>query len=111
MKMPLNPHTNRPGGYAFVDLKSAEQADKAISSLSNKVLMKRRVSVQRVAPERGRTSGREEQSERGGWGGGGGRARGRARGGGGTGHRGSDLRGKPRASSGGSAGSHRGYGY
>jgi len=44
--IPVNPRTNRPVGYAFVDLKSAEEAEKAISNLSGKEILERKVSVQ-----------------------------------------------------------------
>ena len=44
--IPVNPRTNRPVGYAFVDLKSADDAQKAIDSLSGKDILERKVSVQ-----------------------------------------------------------------
>ncbi|KIX97990.1 uncharacterized protein Z520_06069 [Fonsecaea multimorphosa CBS 102226] len=44
--IPVNPRTNRPVGYAFVDLKSAEEAEKAIENLSGKEILERKVSVQ-----------------------------------------------------------------
>lgn len=44
--IPVNPRTNRPVGYAFVDLKSADDAQKAIDNLSGKDILERKVSVQ-----------------------------------------------------------------
>ena len=44
--IPLNPRTTRPVGYAFVDLSSAEDAQKAITELSGKEVLERKVSVQ-----------------------------------------------------------------
>lgn len=44
--IPVNPRTNRPVGYAFVDLKTAADAEKAISELSGKEILERKVSVQ-----------------------------------------------------------------
>lgn len=69
--IPVNPRTNRPVGYAFVDLKKAEDSEKAIENLSGKDILERKVSVQLArkpeaeapktegeAPERKRSSGR-----------------------------------------------------
>jgi RNA recognition motif-containing protein len=44
--IPTNPRTGRPVGYAFVDLKSASDAQKAIDELSGKEILDRKVSVQ-----------------------------------------------------------------
>ena len=44
--IPVNPRTNRPVGYAFVDLETATEADKAITELSGKEILERKVSVQ-----------------------------------------------------------------
>jgi RNA recognition motif-containing protein len=44
--IPVNPRTNRPVGYAFVDLETAEEAEKAIAELSGKEILERKVSVQ-----------------------------------------------------------------
>jgi len=44
--IPVNPRTNRPVGYAFVDLKSADEATKAIANLSGNDILERKVSVQ-----------------------------------------------------------------
>ncbi|KAI5298937.1 ribose-phosphate pyrophosphokinase [Ascosphaera pollenicola] len=42
----MNPRTNRPVGYAFVDLASVEQAQAAIAALSGNEILERKVSVQ-----------------------------------------------------------------
>lgn len=44
--IPTNPRTTRPVGYAFVDLSTADEAQKAIEDLSGKVVLDRKVSVQ-----------------------------------------------------------------
>ncbi|KAL8732277.1 MAG: hypothetical protein Q9166_002849 [cf. Caloplaca sp. 2 TL-2023] len=44
--IPTNPRTTRPVGYAFVDLSTADEAQKAISGLSGKEILDRKVSVQ-----------------------------------------------------------------
>ena len=44
--IPLNPRTTRPVGYAFVDVSTADEAQKAINELSGKDVLERRVSVQ-----------------------------------------------------------------
>jgi len=44
--IPVNPRTGRPVGYAFVDLETAEEAEKAITNLSGKEILERKVSVQ-----------------------------------------------------------------
>lgn len=46
MSIPVNPRTGRPVGYAFVDLETAEDAEKAINNLSGKEILERKVSVQ-----------------------------------------------------------------
>lgn len=42
----MNPRTNRPVGYAFVDLATAQEAQDAIQQLSGKEILERKVSVQ-----------------------------------------------------------------
>ena len=42
----MNPRTNRPVGYAFVDLATAADATAAIEGLSGKEILSRKVSVQ-----------------------------------------------------------------
>lgn len=89
--IPVNPRTNRPVGYAFVDLATATEATAAIESLSGKEILARKVSVQLARkPEpteakEGVTSGGEGASGNEGRKrtGGRGRGRGRARGRGG----------------------------
>lgn len=44
--IPTNPRTTRPVGYAFVDLSTATEAQRAISELSGKEILNRKVSVQ-----------------------------------------------------------------
>lgn len=44
--IPTNPRTTRPVGYAFVDLSTAEEAQKAIAELASKFILDRKVSVQ-----------------------------------------------------------------
>ncbi|KAJ5619089.1 hypothetical protein N7510_003073 [Penicillium lagena] len=94
--IPVNPRTNRPVGYAFVDLATAAEATAAIEGLSGKEILQRKVSVQLARkPEpaeakEGATSGGEGASGNEGRKrtGGRGRGRGRARGRGGRGARG-----------------------
>ncbi|KAG4033163.1 hypothetical protein MFRU_005g01770 [Monilinia fructicola] len=100
--IPKNPRTDRPVGYAFVDLSTPTEAERAISELSGKEILERKVSVQLARkPEtndkaEGAASGGEGQS--GGEGGRrrqSGRGRGRARGRGGR--RGNASRGEETA--------------
>ena len=44
--IPTNPRTTRPVGYAFVDLSTADEAQKAIADLAGKYILDRKVSVQ-----------------------------------------------------------------
>jgi RNA recognition motif-containing protein len=44
--IPVNPRTNRPVGYAFVDLATAHETQDAIQQLSGKEILERKVSVQ-----------------------------------------------------------------
>lgn len=44
--IPKNPRTERPVGYAFVDLSTPTEAERAISELSGKEILDRKVSVQ-----------------------------------------------------------------
>ncbi|KAJ5752101.1 hypothetical protein N7520_009018 [Penicillium odoratum] len=87
--IPVNPRTNRPVGYAFVDLATASDATAAIESLSGKEILARKVSVQLARkPEAAEAkegaasggegaSGTEGRKRTGGRGRGRGRARGR----------------------------------
>ncbi|KAI9812711.1 MAG: hypothetical protein M1827_004467 [Pycnora praestabilis] len=88
--IPTNPRTTKPVGYAFVDLSTPSEAERAISELSGKEILERKVSVQLARkPEpagekaEGATSGGEGGSGGEGRrrGAGRGRGRGRARGG------------------------------
>jgi RNA recognition motif-containing protein len=82
--IPVNPRTNRPVGYAFVDFTSAPEADRAISELSGKEILDRKVSVQlaRNPAEKNEASGGEASGGEGRKRGSGrGRGRGRGRGG------------------------------
>ncbi|APA08803.1 hypothetical protein SS1G_02594 [Sclerotinia sclerotiorum 1980 UF-70] len=88
--IPKNPRTDRPVGYAFVDLSTPTEAERAISELSGKDILDRKVSVQLARkPEtndktEGAASGGEGQSgNEGGRRRQSGRGRGRARGRGG----------------------------
>ncbi|KIW71107.1 hypothetical protein PV04_03312 [Phialophora macrospora] len=85
--IPVNPRTNRPVGYAFVDLKTSEEAEKAISNLSGQEILERKVSVQLARkPEHGSgTEGAGEGTEENKRSSGRGRGRGRGRGGRGRG--------------------------
>ena len=44
--IPKNPRTERPVGYAFVDLSTPSEAERAITELSGKEILDRKVSVQ-----------------------------------------------------------------
>jgi RNA recognition motif-containing protein len=44
--IPKNPRTDRPVGYAFVDLSTPSEAERAIQELSGKEILERKVSVQ-----------------------------------------------------------------
>lgn len=57
VSIPNNPRTGRPVGYAFVDLTNQADAEKAISELSGKEVLQRKVSVQ---PARKYTAGDEK---------------------------------------------------
>ncbi|KAI5843403.1 hypothetical protein DFP73DRAFT_80782 [Morchella snyderi] len=57
--IPTNPRSNRPVGYAFVDLKTKEEAERAIAELSGKEVSERKVSVQ-VAKKPGTAASKRE---------------------------------------------------
>ncbi|POS88284.1 hypothetical protein EPUL_000889 [Erysiphe pulchra] len=44
--IPKNPRTDRPVGYAFVDLTTSAEAERAIAELSGQEILERKVSVQ-----------------------------------------------------------------
>ncbi|KAK0643652.1 hypothetical protein B0T16DRAFT_416422 [Cercophora newfieldiana] len=46
VSIPKNPRTDRPVGYAFVDLSTPSEAERAIAELSGKEVLERKVSVQ-----------------------------------------------------------------
>lgn len=46
ISIPINPRTARPTGYAFVDLSIAEEAHRAVTELSGKGILGRKVSTQ-----------------------------------------------------------------
>ncbi|CAJ2513534.1 Uu.00g016530.m01.CDS01 [Anthostomella pinea] len=46
VSIPKNPRTDRPVGYAFVDLSTPSEAERAIAELSGKEVRERKVSVQ-----------------------------------------------------------------
>ena len=93
VSIPKNPRTDRPVGYAFVDLSTPSEAERAIEELSGKEILERKVSVQLARkPEpagekadaaNGEGSGGEGSRRRAS-----GRGRGRGRGRGGRGGRG-----------------------
>lgn len=94
VSIPKNPRTDRPVGYAFVDLSTPSEAERAIEELSGKEILERKVSVQLARkPEpagekaadaaNGEGSGGEGSRRRAS-----GRGRGRGRGRGGRGARG-----------------------
>ncbi|KAF4123772.1 RNA recognition motif [Geosmithia morbida] len=89
VSIPKNPRTERPVGYAFVDLSTPSEAERAIEELSGKEILERKVSVQLARkPEpagekaEGEAAGAEGTRRRAS-----GRGRGRARGRGGRGAR------------------------
>lgn len=83
VSIPVNPRTNRPVGYAFVDVATAQEAEAAIAALTGKDILERRVSVQiarkpePVEIKEGEGEGGQGRKR----GGGRGRGRGRGRGG------------------------------
>lgn len=91
VSIPKNPRTDKPVGYAFVDLSTPSEAERAISELSGKEILERKVSVQLARKpesnadknEAGEGSGGEGSRRRPS-----GRGRGRGRGRGGRGGRG-----------------------
>jgi RNA recognition motif-containing protein len=100
--IPKNPRTDRPVGYAFVDLSTPNEAERAIAELSGKEILERKVSVQLArkpepAGEKGEGAASGGEGQSGGEGArrrpsGRGRGRGRGRGGrGGRANRGVSL--------------------
>ncbi|EEP79469.1 hypothetical protein UREG_04315 [Uncinocarpus reesii 1704] len=86
VSIPVNPRTDRPVGYAFVDLATAQEAQAAIAALTGKDILERRVSVQiarKPEPAEVKVEGDAEGTTGGQRKRGGGRGRGRGRGRGG----------------------------
>lgn len=44
--IPVNPRTTKPVGYAFVDVSTPDEAQRALSELNGKTILDRKVSVQ-----------------------------------------------------------------
>ncbi|KIV99401.1 hypothetical protein, variant [Verruconis gallopava] len=64
VSIPVNPRTTRPVGYAFVDLSTPSEAERAINELNGKNILDRKVSIQlarkpEATPEGGAKSGDE----------------------------------------------------
>lgn len=58
VSIPKNPRTEKAVGYAFVDLSTPSEADRAIANLSGTEILERKVSVQLAhKPEPGETEG------------------------------------------------------
>ena len=69
VSIPKNPRTERPVGYAFVDLSTPTEADRAVTELSGKEILERKVSVQlarkpEAAGEKEATNGEGEEGTR-----------------------------------------------
>jgi RNA recognition motif-containing protein len=66
VSIPVNPRTSRPVGYAFVDLSTPTEAERAITDLNGQTILERKVSIQLARkPEthaEGATSGGEGTS-------------------------------------------------
>jgi len=62
--IPTNPRTGRAVGYAFVDLTTKEEAERAIAELSGKDVLERKVSVQ-LARKPGTSSVTKKEGENG----------------------------------------------
>lgn len=60
VSIPTKPHTNRAVGYAFVDLKSKDDAERAIAELSGHELLERKVSVQAARKPGTQTTGTKD---------------------------------------------------
>jgi len=66
--IPINPRTSRPVGYAFVDLSTPSEAERAINELNGHVVLERKVSIQLARkPEQqaeGAAEGEDSKNER-----------------------------------------------
>lgn len=78
VKVVTDAQTGRARGFAFVEMASEEEAQRAIASLNGKVFMDRTLVVSEARQEQARDRG--GSSGRGGYGGGGGGGRGTRRG-------------------------------
>ena len=65
VSIPINPRTGRAVGYAFVDLQSKEEAERAIAELSGKEVLERKVSVQAARKPGAQTSGGDSHERKG----------------------------------------------
>ncbi|KAK4099679.1 RNA-binding domain-containing protein [Parathielavia hyrcaniae] len=63
VSIPKNPRTDRPVGYAFVDLSTPSEAERAIAELSGKEVLERKVSVQLARPNEKAEGGNAEGGE------------------------------------------------
>ncbi|GAB7360245.1 hypothetical protein MBLNU230_g8005t1 [Neophaeotheca triangularis] len=65
--IPTNPRTTRPVGYAFVDVSTSSEAERAIAELNGHTILDRKVSVQlakKPEPAGEKTEGDEGQARR-----------------------------------------------
>ncbi|KAF8424777.1 RNP domain protein [Terfezia claveryi] len=63
VSIPTNPRTGRAVGYAFVDLHTKEEAEHAITELSGKEVLERKVSVQAARKPGAQSSGGAKEGE------------------------------------------------
>ncbi|KAG0129003.1 hypothetical protein HOY82DRAFT_488800 [Tuber indicum] len=64
ISIPTNPRTSRAVGYAFVDVTTKEEAERAIAELSGKEVLERKVSVQ-LARKPGTSGSSKKEGENG----------------------------------------------
>lgn len=58
VSIPINPRTTRPVGYAFVDVSTSTEAERAITELKGKTILDRGISIQLArTPQEGKTNG------------------------------------------------------
>jgi RNA recognition motif-containing protein len=57
VSIPTNPRTTRPVGYAFVDLSTPSEAERAIAELNGKNIVERKVSIQLARKPEAATEG------------------------------------------------------
>lgn len=63
VSIPTNPRTGRAVGYAFVDLHTKEEAERAIAELSGKEVLERKVSVQAARKPGAQSPGSAKEGE------------------------------------------------